>query len=658
MKILVVLCICVFVRRPACDAQVWKNCGQNKSSNGVAFQRNLEYLLDSLVDNISSTGYKISSYGEKSESGSRVYAIIQCRPDLIVSDCKQCAAVAKSNLSESCRNTSGLILLGDCFLRYDNMDFISNNKVNNDTYYPSHRICNGGVTSSPKLFSKNVKSILSDVTSRAQSSPRLFAGGVLNFSFIQIYALAQCWRHVMSAKLCESCLSQADSDLLTNCHEGAIGAQTASPTCYLRYEVYIFFNTSLLPPAPATASAPEPKTAMGIVSPNRKRSKGPIIAGLVAAAIVVFIVILLIIWKRKSSARWQSIPQNRPGESNFLEAYSFNLTIMYVFLTNGGVSTGQGEGTELLHPIPHPAFPYNILRDATQNFHVQSKLGEGGFGSVHKGNFSNKLIGNLSRVQHRNLVKLLGCCVEGSERLLVYEYLPNKSLDQILFDPTRKHVLDWKVRYNIIVGTARGLAYLHEESEIRIIHRDIKASNLLLDDKFKPKIADFGLARFIAENLSHISTRVAGTLGYMAPEYALHGQLTEKSDIFSFGVLVLEIASGRRNQETTEYMRYLVQRAWRLYESNRLWDIINEGMSCSVEEATRVAHIGLLCTQASPALRPPMSRVVQMLTSDKVDQLLPVATSPAFIDLENLAPASLKTSSTSAEAFSTSLQGR
>eukprot|EP01018_Ginkgo_biloba_P011351 Gb_13679 [translate_table: standard] len=557
------------------------------------------------------SGYKISSYGEKSESGSRVYAIIQCRPDLIVSDCKQCAAVAKSNLSESCRNTSGLILLGDCFLRYDNMDFISNNKVNNDTYYPSHRICNGGVTSSPKLFSKNVKSILSDVTSRAQSSPRLFAGGVLNFSFIQIYALAQCWRHVMSAKLCESCLSQADSDLLTNCHEGAIGAQTASPTCYLRYEVYIFFNTSLLPPAPATASAPEPKTAMGTVSPKRKRSKGPIIAGLVAAAIVVFIVILVIIWKRKSIARWQSILQNRSGESNFLD-------FLFVEFDNYGILP---EGREI----------------AVKRLTLGSRQGETEF--LNETNL-------ISRVQHRNLVKLLGCCVEGSERLLVYEYLSNKSLDQILFDPTRKHIMDWKVRYDIIVGTARGLAYLHEESEIRIIHRDIKASNLLLDDKLKPKIADFGLARFIAEDRSHISTRVAGTLGYMAPEYALHGQLTEKSDVFSFGVLVLEIVSGRRNQDTTEDMRFLVQR----------------GMSCSVEEATRVARIGLLCTQASPALRPPMSRVVQMLTSDKVD--VPVATMPAVIDLENLTPAFLpkstefKTSSTSADPFSSVLQGR
>jgi len=159
-------------------------------------------------------------------------------------------------------------------------------------------------------------------------------------------------------------------------------------------------------------------------------------------------------------------------------------------------------------------------------------------------------------------VKLLGCSVENSERLLVYEYLHNSSLDKILFDATKRHLLDWKKRYEIIVGIARGLAYLHEESEIRIIHRDIKASNILLDDKHRPKIADFGLARLFEDDRSHVSTRVAGTLGYMAPEYALRGQLTEKADVFSFRVLLLETISGKKNQSSTEDMEFLIEEVW------------------------------------------------------------------------------------------------
>jgi len=238
-------------------------------------------------------------------------------------------------------------------------------------------------------------------------------------------------------------------------------------------------------------------------------------------------------------------------------------------------------------------------------------------------------------VVFRNLVKLLGCSVENSERLLVYEYLHNSSLDKILFDATKRHLLDWKKRYEIIVGIARGLAYLHEESEIRIIHRDIKASNILLDDKHRPKIADFGLARLFEDDRSHVSTRVAGTLGYMAPEYALRGQLTEKADVFSFGVLLLETISGRKNQSSTEDMEFLIEGTWRLYKSERALEVMDPTLkgSYSWEEGIRVIKIGLLCTQAVSSLRPSMSRVVWMLTSDREN--LPSPTKPAFIDLDS-----------------------
>jgi len=335
------------------------------------------------------------------------------------------------------------------------------------------------------------------------------------------------------------------------------------------------------------------------------------------------------------------------------------------------ISRTRGEGGEInLSPSianPELIFKYDILRESASNFNEENKLGEGGFGSVYKGvlpdarevaikrlkidsrqgdtEFLNEA-NLISRVQHRNLVKLLGCSVKSSERLLVYEYLQNSSLDKILFDTTKRHLLDWRDRFEIIVGTARGLAYLHEESEIRIIHRDIKASNILLDNKYRPKIADFGLAKLFGEDQSHVTTRIAGTLGYMAPEYALRGQLTEKADVFSFGVLVLEIISGRKNQSLPQHMEFLLEATWRLYNEEKALEVMDPTLegSCSSEEALRVIKIGLLCTQGGAALRPSMSRVVSMLTSER--EHLSSPTRPVFIDVATPHPPQRLTSST------------
>eukprot|EP01018_Ginkgo_biloba_P017226 Gb_09424 [translate_table: standard] len=235
---------------------------------------------------------------------------------------------------------------------------------------------------------------------------------------------------------------------------------------------------------------------------------------------------------------------------------------------------------------------------ATNNFDPANKLGEGGFGFVYKGTlpegreiavkrlfyntgqdvreFLNE-VNLISGVQHKYLVKLLGCSVKGTERLLVYEYLANKSLDRFLFDTTKNRLLDWGRRFDIILGIAMGLAYLHEGSEICIIHRDIKPSNVLLNQNLKPKIADFGLARYFAADQSHLSTGVAGTLGYMAPEYVVWGQLTEKANIFNFGVLVLEILSGRRNSSfiPAEATQSLLVVIWNHYQAEKVADIID-----------------------------------------------------------------------------------
>ncbi|KAJ7954273.1 Receptor-like kinase [Quillaja saponaria] len=284
-------------------------------------------------------------------------------------------------------------------------------------------------------------------------------------------------------------------------------------------------------------------------------------------------------------------------------------------------------------------FPFQTLVAATKDFHPNHKLGGDGFGPVYKGKLNDgreiavkKLSHNsrqgkeefkneanlLACVQHRNVVNLLGYCVHDVEKLLVYEYVSNESLDKLLFKSNRRENLEWKRRFGIITGTARGLLYLHEDSHNCIIHRDIKASNILLDDKWVPKIADFGMARLFAKDETHVNTRVASTNGYMAPEYVMHGYLSVKADVFSFGVLILELISGQRNSAFNLRVdaQNLLDWAYKLYKKGRSLEIMDPSLatSAATEQVAMCIQIGLLCTQGDPQLRPIMRRVVVMLS--------------------------------------------
>lgn len=284
-------------------------------------------------------------------------------------------------------------------------------------------------------------------------------------------------------------------------------------------------------------------------------------------------------------------------------------------------------------------FSYAELKSATGDFDISNKLGEGGFGAVYKGTLSDGRvvavkqlsvaskqgkhqfiteIATISAVQHRNLVKLYGCCIDGQKRLLVYEYLENKSLDKILFGDSELE-LNWAQRFEVCLGVAKGLTYLHQESRLRIVHRDVKSSNILLDSDLNPKISDFGLAKLYDDKKTHMSTGVAGTIGYLAPEYAMRGHLTEKVDVFAFGVVALELVSGRSNCDSAlgrEEM-YLLDWAWRLYEKNQDLELVDKRLKeFNKDEVKRVITTAFLCTQTSPAQRPTMSRVLAMLSGD------------------------------------------
>uniref|UniRef100_A0A803PA77 Receptor-like serine/threonine-protein kinase n=1 Tax=Cannabis sativa TaxID=3483 RepID=A0A803PA77_CANSA len=292
-----------------------------------------------------------------------------------------------------------------------------------------------------------------------------------------------------------------------------------------------------------------------------------------------------------------------------------------------------------------PLFSLHTIRTATNNFSQNSKLGEGGFGPVYRGmleggqefavkrlsmwsgqgdnEFKNE-VKLIARLQHRNLVKILGCCIQGHEKLLIYEYMPNKSLDYFIFDQRQGRMLDWPKRFQIICGIAKGLLYLHHDSRLRIIHRDLKASNVLLDEEMNPKISDFGLARtFGGDQLEGNTSKVVGTYGYMAPEYAFDGLFSIKSDVFSFGILLLEIISGKRSRgyyyENNGLT--LIGFAWTLMKEGKANKLIDKCLRDSYEnseEALRCIHIGLLCVQQSPIDRPNMSSVVVMLSGESV----------------------------------------
>ncbi|KAL8128245.1 G-type lectin S-receptor-like serine/threonine-protein kinase At4g27290 isoform X2 [Apium graveolens] len=326
-----------------------------------------------------------------------------------------------------------------------------------------------------------------------------------------------------------------------------------------------------------------------------------------------------------------------------------------------GINRAEEETTIAGKDLDLPIYSFMQIAKATDNFSNNRQLGKGGFGTVYKGileggqeiavkrlskdsrqgldEFMNE-VSCIAKLQHRNLVMLVGCCIEEGERLLIYEYLPNKSLDYYIFDKNTSKSLNWLKRYNIIVGIARGLLYLHQDSRLKIIHRDLKASNILLDHEMNPKISDFGLARTFGESETPASTtRVVGTHGYMSPEYAFDGLFSVKSDVYSFGVSLLEVIAGKRNRGFvhSDNGHNLIGHVWKMYAEGNLLEVVDSVIleSSNQHEVFRVIQIGLLCVQEYPEDRPNMSSTIMMLTRDDA---LPVPKQPGFFSERKSCP--------------------
>ncbi|MFS8015334.1 putative protein kinase RLK-Pelle-DLSV family [Helianthus anomalus] len=363
-------------------------------------------------------------------------------------------------------------------------------------------------------------------------------------------------------------------------------------------------------------------------------------------AVVIILLVIFYLWRKKMQrSKNSNIDRKGPDERS------------HDFMINEGVivtSKRDYSGETTTDDLELPSFDFTTLVIATNNFSNANKLGQGGFGCVYQGILmEGKVVAvkRLSRtsgqgveelknevrliakLQHRNLVRLLGCCIEVEEKLLVYEYMEHKSLNTYLFDKEKSHQLDWQKRFDIISGIARGLLYLHQDSRFRIIHRDLKASNILLDKEMNPKISDFGMARIFGGDQTEAETKkVVGTHGYMSPEYAMDGLFSVKSDVFSFGVLVLEIVSGKKNRGFyyASNQLNLIGHIWNLWKEGNALELVDEsiGVEFSQDEVLRCIQIGLLCVQEHAEDRPNMSKVLLMLSSDVIN--LPQPKYPGF----------------------------
>ncbi|RDX70523.1 Cysteine-rich receptor-like protein kinase 10, partial [Mucuna pruriens] len=586
------------------------NCSSNKTFTGNStFQKCLKTLFSFLSSNATTKIF------HEADVSNKVYGLFMCRGDIDAPSgtCEKCVQNATHRIALDCNSSQeAIIWYSQCMLRYSNRSFFK-------TVERRPMFSELNITSNDKeqsFFTVTLAATLDKVAVEAGDSAARYGKKLVKLNDLQtLYTLAQCTQD-LSTDECKSCLGYVIGTEIPWSRLGSIGGRVLYPSCNLRFELSQFYKDDDEAPS-ARPGSPES-------SGKRKSILRTIMLVAVPTIISVklFIVAYYFLRRNRRKSHTTILKENFGHEVATLEPLHFNLTTIEL---------------------------------ATNNFSEKNKIGKGGFGEVYKGilfdgrqiavkrlsknskqgatEFKTEVL-LIAKLQHRNLVEFIGFCLEEQEKILIYEYVPNKSLDHFLFDSQKQKLLSWSERYKIIGGIARAILYLHEHSRLKVIHRDLKPSNILLDESMTPKISDFGIAKIIEIDQDQESTDlIVGTYGYMSPEYVMLGQFSEKSDIFSFGVMVLEIITGKKNMRSHEQRGVadsLPSYVWKKWRAQTPLSTLDPNIkeNCAEIEVIKCIQIGLLCIQQNPDARPTMVTIVSYLDSHFSE--LPTPLEPAF----------------------------
>ncbi|CAL4992010.1 unnamed protein product [Urochloa decumbens] len=640
MIIMIIFTLCLF---SPIAAQPWKICGDaamNYTPNST-YHTNLQLLSTILIDNATKSPYHYAT-ATIGTAPDTVYGLALCRGDVNTTVCRSCIATASIGAQQLCPyRADATVFYPTCRLRFSGKNFLhpddysqivdgvvnTMNTTDTTNTEPVLPDWDSGNTESVTAITEIIRELLQETAWQAayNSGKLMFATGRMDVGggFPVLYSMAQCVP-ALTHRDCSSCL-QVISFMATENFAGRQGGRLLALWCNLRYDTAHFYSGDPM----VTIVSPVKE----VVLPPRKHKTGGMIRVVVPLLASIIGLILSFIFIRRKRIKGKN--GSHKAKMNMKE----DETIVWGL---------EGRSSEFM------VYDFSQVLEATANFSDENKLGQGGFGPVYKGRFPDGMeiavkrlashsgqgfiqfkneVQLIAKLQHTNLVKLLGCCSLEEEKILIYEYLPNKSLDLFIFDETRRTLLYWNRRLAIIEGIAQGLLYLHKHSRLRVIHRDLKASNILLDHEMNPKISDFGLAKIYSTNDTEVNTeRIVGTYGYMAPEYASEGLFSIKSDVFSFGVLTLEIIRGKRSSGLHRCGDFinLLGHAWQLWKDERWLQIMDASLDIENHtlEIIRCINVALLCVQENAADRPTMSDVVAMLSSESMT--LPEPKHPAY----------------------------
>ncbi|CAN6355780.1 unnamed protein product [Urochloa humidicola] len=598
-------------------------------TTGSSYQVNLVKLMSELPSRaIANRGFQYGTAGDVPDS---VFGLTMCYADLNWTACGNCLRAAAAGVQQACPFSREMKSFYDeaCILRYSDAPFASVADIN-ITFYEWD---NYSSVADAAGFNATRWELMTQLSAEASVSSLRLANGSQVYTDAQgveqvLYGFAQCTRD-LNASECGRCLAFFLADISISLPNSTYGSAMGY-SCYMACSVGEELSLTI---PPAIADPPLPSTSSNTT--GEKSPAASLVAGVSIGSAAVVICVGISVWLLLRRNRQRARRGHEQGE--VVEDDEDDQPLEDDF--------EKGTGPR--------RFRYRELAVATRQFSEEEKLGEGGFGSVYHGYLKEmnthvaiKRVSRssrqgrkeyisevriISRLRHRNLVQLIGWCHGGGELLLVYEFMPNGSLDSHIHNHNK--VLPWHLRHEIVLGIGSALLYLHQDWEQCVVHRDIKPSNVMLDASFNAKLGDFGLARLVDHSRESHTTALAGTMGYMDPECMVTGSTSAVSDVYSFGVLALEIACGRRpivvleEAEEEASTMHLVQWVWELYGRGRIIDAADTRLNGEFnnQEMERVIATALWCAHPDRSMRPSIRQAVNVLRLEAPLPILPAA---------------------------------